>query len=217
MVMVNHNFGPDGDRGLGKKLLIAGAAIAAVAAVAVIGGVVYKKSKKKKVVQTKDGKTREIEVEAFVDESGRELPGQVFDEYGNLVNEQEILSRAQTPAPGAGQYGTPALPPQQQGYNSQCQPPSYGGYPQQQYYGAPPQQPNFAPPPYASQPYCSQPGYNSAPYGAPSYGAPPPNAFVPPAQFAPPQQQGYGSYGGPAPMNAASMIGNISPYPTGPY
>ena len=204
-------FGPEGsqDRGLGKKLLIAGAAIAAVAAVCVIGGVVYKKSRKKKTVQTKDGKTREIEVDVFVDESGRELPGQIFDEYGNLVNEQEILSRSQT-APGP-QYGTPALPPPQQ-YPQQFPPQQQ--YPQCQQppfnpYATPSCQPNFAPPPYVSQS-----SFNSAPYGTP-YGAPPPNC-VPPAQFAPPPQN-YGSYGGPPPMNAASVIGSISPYPSGPY
>ena len=77
-------FGPngeplqDGDRGLGKALLIgAGAAIAGVSAYAV-----YSKAtkKKKKKVKTKNGKSREIDCDVLVDPNGNELAIQQFDE-----------------------------------------------------------------------------------------------------------------------------------------
>merc|ERR1712108_69036 len=122
-------MGADGDRGLGKALLMgAGAAIAGVTAYAV-----YSKAtkKKKKKVKTKNGKTREINCDVLVDPSGNELPGQEFDESGRCINENEVLSRAANsgqipPAQNQQQGGYGA--PQQQGY----------GAPQQGY-GAPPQ------------------------------------------------------------------------------
>merc|ERR1712063_150552 len=94
-------YGPDGqpldgDRGLGKKLLVgAGVVALAVGAAIVIGGVYHynKKQKKKKKVKV-NGKTRSVNCDVLVDDRGIELPGQEFDETGRCVNEQEVLSRA---------------------------------------------------------------------------------------------------------------------------
>ena len=83
--------GEDQERGLGKALLIgAGAAAAGVTAY-----IAYKKAtkKKKKKVKTKKGKTREIDCDVLVDESGNELPGQEFDESGRCINEDEVISK----------------------------------------------------------------------------------------------------------------------------
>merc|ERR1712130_381262 len=96
---------PDGDRGLGKALLVgAGAAVAGMAAYAA-----YSKTwKKKKKVKTKHGKTREVDCDVMVDESGREIPGQEFDETGRCINADQILPK---PEP----YGANAPPAQQPG------------------------------------------------------------------------------------------------------
>merc|ERR1712232_584591 len=135
-------MGPDGDRGLGKALLIgAGAAVAAIGTYAVYSKVT---SKKKKKVKTKNGKTREIDCDVLVDSTGRELPGQEFDEYGRCVNENEVLSRAA---------------------NSGQIPPANGGPPQQ---AAP-----YGSGVYNNQPPMGAPYGGPPPMGAP-YGGPPP-------------------------------------------
>ena len=168
-------FGPngepmDGDRGLGKALLIgAGGAIAAVGAYAV-----YSKAtkKKKKKVKSSNGKTREIDCDVLVDPNGNELPGQSFDESGRCINENEVLSRAassgQIPANAPAQpYGSGA--PQAYGQHGYGQPQSGYGQPQ---YGAPPQGYGQAPGGYGQPPQGyggPQPGYGAPP---PGYGAP---------------------------------------------
>merc|ERR1712100_727608 len=142
-------MGPDGDRGLGKALLIgAGAAVAAIGTYAVYSKVT---SKKKKKVKTKNGKTREIDCDVLVDSTGRELPGQEFDEYGRCVNENEVLSRAAN----SGQ-----IPPANNGPQQPVAP--YGGPPPM---GAP--YGSGGPPPMGA-PYGGPP-----PMGSP-YGGPPP-------------------------------------------
>merc|ERR1712000_642141 len=148
-------MGPDGDRGLGKALLIgAGAAVAAIGTYAVYSKVT---SKKKKKVKTKNGKTREIDCDVLVDSTGRELPGQEFDEYGRCVNENEVLSRAAN----SGQ-----IPPANNGPQQPVAP--YGSnIPMNQGpggYG----QPHMGGPPPMGSPYGGPP-----PMGSP-YGAPPP-------------------------------------------
>uniref|UniRef100_A0A7S4MJ16 Uncharacterized protein n=1 Tax=Vannella robusta TaxID=1487602 RepID=A0A7S4MJ16_9EUKA len=78
----------DQDRGLGKMML------AGLGGIAAYQG--YKKitKKKKKHVKTKHGKSREIDCDVLVDESGNELPGQEFDESGRCINEDSILGKA---------------------------------------------------------------------------------------------------------------------------
>ena len=120
----------DQDRGLGKALLLgAGAAVAAVGAYAA-----YKKTtKKKKRVKTKKGKTREIDCDVLVDDSGNELPGQEFNEKGRCINEDAVLEKAskegkfsanqqQQPAYGGASQNNQAPYMQQQATSS--------GYPQ---------------------------------------------------------------------------------------
>jgi hypothetical protein len=78
----------DGERGLGKKLLIgAGVAAVAVAAIGVTAYGVsrYRRSKRRKQVRCSDGRTRDIECDVMIDEQGRELPNQQFDENGNNI------------------------------------------------------------------------------------------------------------------------------------
>merc|ERR1719282_395876 len=80
--------GQDQDRGLGKAILAGLGGIATYTA--------YKKLKKKKHVKTKHGKTREIDCDVLVDEQGNELPGQEFDESGRCINEEKVVSAAQS-------------------------------------------------------------------------------------------------------------------------
>jgi len=213
-------LGPDGDRGLGKALLIgAGAAIAGMGAYAV-----YSKTtkKKKKKVKTSSGKTREIDCDVLVDQNGNELPGQSFDDSGRCVNENEVLSRAAN----SGQIPAGGQQPQPYGAN-------YQGPPQAQPYG----QPGYGQPPQSygqPQPY-GQPGYGQPqPYGAPGspYGAPgspyggppPPQGYGAPGApgspyGAPPPQAGYGApggYGAPPPNMGYPPMGGPG-YPPNPY
>ena len=152
-------MGPDGDRGLGKALLIgAGAAVAAIGTYAVYSKVTNKKKKK---VKTKNGKTREIDCDVLVDSTGRELPGQQFDESGRCVNENEVLSRAANsgqipPASSAPQQ--PAMP-----YGSGA---PMGGQPPMGY-GQPPM--GYGQPPMGQPPM----GYGAPPMGQPPMGQPP--------------------------------------------
>merc|ERR1712137_9358 len=188
-------FGPngepaDGDRGLGKALLIgAGSAIAGIGAYAV-----YSKAtkKKKKKVKTSSGKTREIDCDVLVDPSGNELPGQTFDENGRCVNESEVMSRAAN----SGQI--PAGSQQPQAYGANYQGPPQGQQPYGQGYSAP-------------QPY----GPPGSPYGAPGspYGAPPPQGYGAPGGYGAPPQ----GYGAPPPnMGGYPPMGGPG-YPPNPY
>merc|ERR1712233_209090 len=79
-----------------------GAAVAGMAAYAAYSKTVKKKEK------TKHGKTREVDCDVMVDESGREIPGQEFDETGRCINADQILPK---PEP----YGANAPPAQQPG------------------------------------------------------------------------------------------------------
>eukprot|EP01023_Acetabularia_acetabulum_P055638 TRINITY_DN6439_c0_g1_i3.p3 TRINITY_DN6439_c0_g1~~TRINITY_DN6439_c0_g1_i3.p3 ORF type:complete len:199 (+),score=44.28 TRINITY_DN6439_c0_g1_i3:53-598(+) len=143
-------IGPDGDRGLGKALLIgAGAAVAAMGTYAVYSKV--SKNKKKKKVKTKSGKTREITCDVLVDETGRELPGQEFDESGRCVNENEVLSRA---------ANTGQIPPANGGPPQQAAP--YGSG---MYNSAPPMSSPYGAPPGSNFPQMGMPGqYPPGPY-----------------------------------------------------
>ena len=130
----------DPDRGVGKMLLVAGG-IAAV----MIGGAIYHKQKKKKKIRTKFGKSKEIEVNSYVDQYGNELPGQEFDKHGNLVNEQEILAQAQPLPPPPSYYSN-----QQQSSYPQTTTPNYGQGSQENVQGGGyyyPQPPSFPPAP----------------------------------------------------------------------
>merc|ERR1711862_1009362 len=91
--------------------------------------------------------------------TGRELPGQEFDEYGRCVNENEVLSRAAN----SGQ-----IPPANNGPQQPVAP--YGSnIPMNQGPGGYGQPPNGGPPPMGA-PYGSG---GPPPMGAP-YGGPPP-------------------------------------------
>merc|ERR1711963_954248 len=117
------NAPADGDRGLGKALLVgAGAAIAGMGAY----GIYSKTAKKKKHVKTKHGKTREIDCDVLVDQNGHEIPGQEFDENGRCINENEVLSRAGNgqPQPYGANYQAPTL--YQQNYAQPPQPYGHG-------------------------------------------------------------------------------------------
>ena len=81
------------ERGL-KKIVVAGAA-------AMAGHHLYKKHKAKKEKEIHvhghghhHEKKRQVLCDVLVDERGIELPGQVFDERGECINEQEVISRA---------------------------------------------------------------------------------------------------------------------------
>merc|ERR1712125_159585 len=148
-------IGPDGDRGIGKALLIgAGAAVAAMGTYAVYSKV--SKNKKKKKVKTKSGKTREITCDVLVDETGRELPGQEFDESGRCINENEVLSRAAN----SGQI------PSTNGTSPQQVAPYGSGV----YNNQPPMNAPYGQPPIGG-PYGAPPPMN-APYGQPPMGPP---------------------------------------------
>merc|ERR1712108_133576 len=99
-------MGADGDRGLGKALLMgAGSAIAGVTAYAV-----YSKAtkKKKKKVKTKNGITREINCDVLVDSNGNELPGQEFDESGRCINEDEVVAKVNNNQKSSDNSGEPS-------------------------------------------------------------------------------------------------------------
>ena len=173
----------DGDRGIGKALLIgAGAAVAGIATYAVASKIT---SKRKKKVTTQNGHTREVDCDVLVDTYGNELPGQVFDESGRCVNENEVLSRAgNQQQPQQQQYGYPeqqqqyGYPQQQYGYPQQPM-----GYPQQQYQPYPPQQQQF--------------GYPQQQFGYPQqqFGYPQQQMGYPQQQYQPyPPQQFGGGY-----------------------
>merc|ERR1711862_519553 len=133
-------------------------------------------------VKTKNGKTREIDCDVLVDSTGRELPGQEFDESGRCVNENEVLSRAansgQIP-PGSAQqsYGN------DQSYGNPQQ--SYGYEQSAQHYGAP-QMNHYPTQPYGqSYGYGPQSSYPPQPYGSPGFGAPQMNPYPPQPYGAP--------------------------------
>merc|ERR1712100_818603 len=122
----------------------------------------------KKKVKTKNGKTREIDCDVLVDSTGRELPGQEFDEYGRCVNENEVLSRAAN----SGQ-----IPPANNGPQQPVAPygssipmnQGPGGYGQPHMGGPPPMGAPYGGPPPMGAPY----GSGGPPMGSP-YGGPPP-------------------------------------------
>jgi hypothetical protein len=73
--------GEEGDRGLGKKLLVGAVAGAAAG----FGYNKYKKHQRKKHVTCADGKTREIDCDVMVDEHGNEISNQQWDERGRNI------------------------------------------------------------------------------------------------------------------------------------
>jgi len=208
--------GQDGERGIGKKLLIGAGVVAAgvaVIGVAAYGIHRYRRSKRRKTVRCSDGKTREIECDVMVDEHDRELPNQRFDENGNNITPETALPAApagssqqqsgQIPGPAPWDTQQPqqqCQQQQQQGWGAPQvaygQQPAYAGYPPQ---GYPPQQGGYPPqvggyPPQVGYP---QPGYGAPVYPDMAYGAPQVGGY-------PPQQVGYP----PAPMGG---------YPPAPF
>merc|ERR1711879_34055 len=98
----NNTENQDGERGLGKAFLAGVGGIASYVA--------YKKisKKTKKHVKTKDGKTREIDCDVLVDESGNELPGQEFDESGRCINEDEVVAKVNNNQKSSDNSGEPS-------------------------------------------------------------------------------------------------------------
>lgn len=205
--------GEDGERGIGKKLLI-GAGVAAVAVGVIgVGAYAYKRhqrTKRRKAVRCSDGKTRDIDCDVMIDENGRELPNQQFDENGNNITPESAIpgAAAGSSAQQSGQIPGPA-PWETQGQQAQCQPQiqqqgAWGaapqvayGQPQQPLYGAypSPQQGGYPPvgyPPAVGGYPPQMGGYPAPGFGAPAYpdmsyqqqgGYPPPVGGYPPAPF----------------------------------
>jgi len=187
--------GPNGERGIGKQLLVAGV----LAGAGIYGYRRYKRHKTTSAKKTnygpgskpggkpgqpgsrginEDDDDDEYE-EVVVGPDGKEIPASQFK--GDV---SKVPVAADAPPQG--------YPQQQQGYGSQGYPQQQqGGYPQQQAYGSsqgyPPQGGFPSIDPYAQQGY-GQPGYGQQGYPSQGGGFP----SIDPYQ----QQQGYPSQGG---------------------